>query len=951
MKYLSLLVPVFVLLGLRAESQSIKGKLTDLQDNRPLRGATLNLRLLSDTNQVRNAVSDSLGVFRFTDVPFDSFFISVSFIGYEEYRQIVALSDSMPNLDLGTLSIPKTSLQLSGVTIMSKTPPTQQKGDTIQYNASQYKVNPDATVEDLVKKAPGITVAKDGTVTAQGEQVRKVTIDGKDFFGDDASAALRNLPADIVDKIQVFDRLSDQAQFTGVDDGNAQKALNIVTKSGLKNGQFGRFYAGGGTDQRYQAGGNVSFFKGDRRISLVGLTNNINQQNFGSQDLLGVTSTASGRGGQGGGGRPGGGGGGGGQNNFQIGQQNGISRTNAIGVNYSDKWGKKVDVAGSYFFNNSNLVNDSRANTRNFVKPDSILVRTDTSMVRTHNYNNRANLRIEYKIDSSNTIIITPGFSYQRNKSLNNSFQVNAYELENGFLSSSANERNSVNNGWNFNNNILYRHAFAKKGRTISLNLAQSFNDRDGFTFQESFTRDANSKNDSVVQVIDNQTSGRTLSANIIYTEPVGVKGQLQFNYSPSITKNKGDKETFRFDQVTGEYSIFDSTQSNNLVNNYNTQTSGVTYRVGDRDNQFAAGVNYQYSTLESDQQLPFVSKINRNFSNILPNLQWRTKISARSSVRLFYRSSVSAPSVNQLQDVLDISNPLSVTRGNTDLKQQYTHTLNARYTFTNTQLGQSLFANIFVQKTNDYVTNAIFTAFNDSVLTPSFTLSRGGQLFRPVNLDGYYSVRSMLAFGQPVAFLKSNINLNAEFRYSRTPGLSNNTNTITNVYYYSGGVGVASNISEFVDFNLSYNVGYNRSINTLQPDLVISNVLRVAMVQFNLLNKKGWFIQNDMSNQVNSGLTTGFNQKFWLWNMAAGKKILANRRAEIKLSVFDLLKQNQSVTRTFDNAEIRDEQNTVLQRYFMLTFTYNLKNFGTAKSAGPNRERNPNFQPGGGRF
>ena len=206
-------------------------------------------------------------------------------------NNLLRLNDSIPDADLGNVLVPKKTTEIAGVTVVSKTPPVQQKGDTAQYNASQYKVNPDATTEDLIKKMPGITVDKDGTVTAQGEQVRKVTIDGRDFFGDDATAALRNLPSEIVDKIQVFDRLSDQAQFTGFDDGNSVKAINIVTKSGIKNGQFGRIYAGYGTDDRYSAGGNVSFFKGDRRISLVGNFNNINQQNFASQDLLGVTSS------------------------------------------------------------------------------------------------------------------------------------------------------------------------------------------------------------------------------------------------------------------------------------------------------------------------------------------------------------------------------------------------------------------------------------------------------------------------------------------------------------------------------------------------------------------------------------------------------------------------------------------------------------------------------------
>ena len=372
--------------------------------------------------------------------------------------------------------------EIGGVTVTASGAPTQQKGDTIQYNANQFKVNPDATVEDLVKKAPGITVDRDGTVTAQGEQVRKVTIDGRDFFGDDASAALRNLPADVVDKIQVFDRLSDQAQLTGVDDGNSQKAINIVTKAGMRDGQFGRMYVGYGTDDRYQAGGNVSFFKDNRRISIVGLANNINQQNFGSQDLLGVTSSSGGGGGrggpQGGGGRggPQGGGGnfGGGGQNFTIGQQNGISKTNAIGINFADKWGQKLDVSGSYFFNNSNLNNDRFTNRQSLAKPDSILFTDENALSRTNNYNHRINLRLEYRIDSSNTLMITPSLSFQKNKAVTSSMSQSYYDVTKGLVNQLENNRNSVNSGYNFNNNILYRHAFAKRGRSISVNLNTS---------------------------------------------------------------------------------------------------------------------------------------------------------------------------------------------------------------------------------------------------------------------------------------------------------------------------------------------------------------------------------------------------------------------------------------------------------------------------------------------
>lgn len=929
----------FVLIS---HSQTIKGKLVDLVDSRPLAGATLTLSSAKDSLKSKFAVSDSSGVFRFDNLDFDTYYVQVAFIGYEKYRQLATINDSTPSLDLGTIFVPKTSTTMTGITVTAKTPPAQQKGDTIQYNASQFKVNPDATVEDLVKKAPGITVDRDGTVTAQGEQVRKVTIDGRDFFGDDASAALRNLPAEIVDKIQVFDRLTDQAQFTGVDDGNAQKAINIVTKSGMQNGQFGRIYAGYGTDDRYNAGGNMSFFKKDRRISIVGLTNNVNQQNFGSQDLLGLTSSG-GRGG----GRGGWGGGGGG---FTIGQQSGISRTNALGINYSDRWGKKIQVSGSYFFNNSNLNNDRLTNSQSLAKPDSILFSDENSISRTNNYNHRVNFRMEYEIDSNNTIIVTPNISWQKNKARTTTDQLNYYNLATGQLSELLNSRNSVNDGVNFNNNFLYRHRFGKRGRTISLNLNTSFNNRDGETFQESYATyfGSGGKNDTLEQYTSNITKGRTVSTNIVYTEPIGKKGSLQLNYNPSFTSNKADQETFRFDNVTDKYSIFDTTLSNVFDNTYNRQNAGITYRVGDRDMNFSVGVNYQSSKLESEQVFPNRTNIDRGFRNVLPSMFFRMKLSAKSNIRLFYRTSVDPPSVNQLQNVINITNPLRVSTGNPELDQEYTHRFGGRYTFTNTRLGQSFFANVFAQMTNDYVTNAIYTAFQDSVLAPGIILYRGSQLTKPVNLDGYWSVRSFFTFGQPINAIKSNINLNAGLSYSTTPGLANGVKTKTEVYNYSAGAVIASNISEYVDFNISYSASFNQTRNEQQPQLNQNYVTQVAGMQFNLLSKSGWFLQNDLSNQTFTGLTEGYNPSFWLWNMAVGKKIFKNRRGELKASVFDLLKQNQSVSRNVSGLEIVDERNTVLQQYFMLTFTYSLKNFGKANTGRQSGNRGNWGGPGG---
>src|SRR5678816_4453177 len=246
-----LLATISILCSVGANAQSLKGRLVDPNSSKPLRRASVILTGLKDSTARFNTISDSSGRFEFRNLYSDSFLLRVSFVGYDEFKQIVGINSEA--LDLGTLFIPRSIKQLGEVVVVSKIPPVQQKGDTVEYNASHFKVNPDATAEDMVKKLPGVTVDRQGTVTAQGEQVRKVTIDGRDFFGDDATAALRNLPAEIIGKIQVFDRLSDQAQFTGFDDGSTLKALNIVTKANMRNGQFARIYAGYGTDDRYSS--------------------------------------------------------------------------------------------------------------------------------------------------------------------------------------------------------------------------------------------------------------------------------------------------------------------------------------------------------------------------------------------------------------------------------------------------------------------------------------------------------------------------------------------------------------------------------------------------------------------------------------------------------------------------------------------------------------------------
>lgn len=555
----------------------------------------------------------------------------------------------------------------------------------------------------------------------------------------------------------------------------------------------------------------------------------------------------------------------------------------------------------------------------------------ENSITNSNNYNHRVNLRMEYKMDSFNSFIFTPSMSFQKNSN-GSEVDGNRYDTLRNLISSTNYNRSSNTSGFNTNNNLLYRHAFAKKGRTLSVNIGIGANHKDGDILLQSVNKYYNllNPNDSIQQQTSQLVNGTNYSGNISYTEPVGKKGQLQFSYSPSVSKNKSDQQVNQFDKVTDKYALFDTSLSNKFDNTVTSHNAGISYRVGDKDNMFSIGLSYKSMELNSEQVFPEKTTVNKSFNNLLPNLMWRKKLSAKSNIRIMYRASTDAPSINQLQNVINNTNPLFLTTGNPDLKQQTSNLLSTRYTFTNTAKGQSFFANIYLQQVDNYVANATYIASKDSALSYGDTLYKGAQLTKPVNLNGYLSLRSFLTYAMPLKFIKSNINLNAGFTLAKTPGIVNYARSLTNNYTYSTGAVVSSNISEYVDFNLSYNVNFNVARNALLQQQNNNYTMQNAGLQLNLLSKSGWFIQNDVNNISYSGLSAGFNQSYWLWNAAIGKKFLKKQAGELKLSVFDLLKQNRSITRNVTDSYIEDVQNQVLTQYFMFTFSYKLKNFGT---------------------
>ncbi|WP_026463536.1 outer membrane beta-barrel protein [Adhaeribacter aquaticus] len=937
-----LITSLLLLIHFQVWSQTIPvtGTVVDGKDKSAMPGATVLLTRIPDSARTV-AITDGSGKFRM-EAQNGRFVLKISFLGYVSLQRPVQVTGPV---DLGTLSLNNNTNQLREVEVIGRAPVGEQKGDTAQFNARAFKTNPDATAEDMVQKMPGVTM-ENGQVKAQGENVGRVLVDGREFFGDDAAATLRNLPAEVVDKIQVFDQQSDQARMTGFNDGNTIKTINIVTRPNFRNGKFGKVYAGAGDDGRYQAGGNLNIFKGDQRISILGQSNSINQQNFSSEDLVGVMAGAGGGGRRGGGGRgaggggngggPGGFGGGGGGNfgggagNFQVPQAGGINTTHALGINYSDKWGKKITVTGSYFANRTD--NKSNQSTfRDYITTTGDTTYADNQINSSTNMNHRANLRLEYNIDSANTIFFRPRLSFQTNNG--SSSLTGETNSAVSLVNATSNLFNSNLTGYNLAGELIYRHLFPKKGRSISLGINSSLNNNNGENQLDATNRYSSEMGNSTIIQRQQSTlvkNGYMLSPNITYTEPLSQRSQLQLNYTATFQQNDSDKRTYDYSNAEESYSELNTTLSNSFISQNPQQQVGVGYRFQAQKYNFFTRVAYQYSRLENEALYPTALQFEKTFNNVVPFAMFQYNFTRQKNLRVFYRSNTNTPSVDQLQNVYDISNPLQPRIGNPDLDQSFQNNVTMRYSASNVNKSSTFFALVSGNTVQNSIVNRTFTAPEDVVdNTGTVIVKRGTIVSQPVNLDGQYSITSFLTYGIPVKIIKSNLNFNLSGMFNHSPGLIRNQLNFSDSRTLGGGLTISSNISERLDFTISSNSSFNHTTNTLSANSQFFN--QNSRARLNWIFWKDFVFQTDLTQLRYTGLTAGFNQNFTLWNLSLGKKLFTDKRGDIRISVFDALKQNNSIQRNITPNYIEDVRSLVLQRYFMLTFTYNIRSFGLA--------------------
>jgi hypothetical protein len=904
-------------------AQAVTGTVQSATDKSSLPGASVVLKRAA-SDAVLSTMTDGKGDFRFEKVTSGSYTLEVRFLGFDMLTRTVQVEQAPVNL--GVLGLQEQNTRLSEVQVIGRAPLGEMKGDTSQFNAKAFKTAPDASAEDLVTKMPGVQV-QDGRIQAQGEEVRQVMIDGKRYTGEDVTSAMRNISSDMIENVQIFDAQSDQAAFSGFEDGNRLKTINFITRKESRQGYTGKISAGYGTDDRYMAGAAINFFNNDRRITVTGLTNNINMFDFS----VGETPGGGMRGRRGG---------------WGGGPPIGIINTNNFGINYQDKWGKKIDVGANYNYTNRDIVNN-QYRFRDFVSDQAGLQYTENANNRDLEDGHRLGMRLQYNINSNNRLLVTPTLSFQNNDSFTGR-NARTFDLE-GTLSESLNRASSDNQNFSFNNNILYSKRFGDSGRilTTSLNTSVSNVDGDGYQFEETLNFQDPERNVLRDQYIRLDRANFNWTAGTNYSQRLGEKSRWLVEYTIGNQMRDSDRRTYDYEEATGDYTILNRPLSSTFKSDYLSQNVGPSYQFQDDKARFQLNARYQYATLNSDSEFPVVLPLKRHFNNFLPSAEYEYKFSKSQNLTVNFRTNTNVPSVEQLQEVLDISNPLQARIGNAALEQDYQSRMNIRYRNFNAETNRVFFIGMFGTMTNNYVANSVYTGTMPEGIAEGYELRPGARLSRPENMDGFWNVRSFFNYGQPLNFISSNFNVNGSVGYSRIPGKIDDQINYANNTNLGAGFNISSNISEKIDFTVSTFSSYNIVSNTLRTTQNNNFFNQNTSVRYNWILWKDLVYRTELNHQYNSGLSAGVDNSFLLWNMSVGKKVLKDKKGEISLSVNDLLKQNLSVRRNITESFVEDVQSTVLQRYFMLTFSYNIRSFAATPAPEGGEQRGPGMYRG----
>lgn len=924
MKYLIFVLGLLFLSITIASAQksglTLKGRLADSLQKQRVSEATVSLVKSSDSSLVGFTRTDSVGRFSFHNLNPGKYRLSASQVNFHPQWVNVEIAG---DLDLGSVLMKDKSI-MEEVTVKAQRPPVVVNGDTLEFNAESFKTKPNAVVEDMLKKMPGVEVEKDGSIKVNGKRISRVLVNGRDFFNGDPKMATRNLSADAIDKVQVFEKPSDQSEFTGIDDGNKTPTINLKLKKDKKNAAFGKASLAAGTKDRYDGQFNINKFNGDQQLSAIGMANNTNRQGFSIMDMLNFSGQS----------RKMMSGGGArivinNENDDEFGlpvaginNRQGITQTIAGGLNYNDVWKKKTDVNASYFYNNLTLDN-TRNTTRQNILPGNEFTYLQNSSTRNKTSSNRFNFSVDHKIDSFNSIKLSSVFGYQNG----NNEKKNDYQslvpgdkmLNNGF----SNTRNSTE-GYVTSQELLYRHKFGKKGRTLSLTGNMQYNDSRGRGAQNAINNFYNNGNIDRRDTLDQQTTLNSLTqsygVNASYTEPLSKRSLLEFRGFYNTSMGNLNRKTYDYNKVSDKHDRLNKTLSNAFENTYNYMGGGVSVRAQQKKYGYSVGANLQYAELNSHLK-DSAFRVKQHFTNLLPIANFNYNFSRTKTLRLDYSTSTSQPTAKQLQPVQDISDPLNVIAGNPELKQSYTHTASLQF-----------FNAIPAQQKNLFVF-LNYTALANAIVYSDQITASGARTSMPVNANGVYSLNANVDRGFRIKKLNTRVDVGLNAGYNQSVNFINNAKNKTRTLSVMPRINAGYSYKELLELNIGARVSYNNARYSLQPSLNNNYWRQVYEMDATLNLPAGITVGTEFSYSAYTGRSNGYNTRIALWNASISKQVLKSKKGEVKLSAFDLLNQNIGVDRNGNSTYVEDVQYKTLQRYFTLGFTYSLQKAG---SGGP---------------
>lgn len=927
MKNLTLTLALFlVCAAAAAQSLTIRGKVALADDPLPAIGALAKLNAADSAkiNQKGRVVaSDVNGAFSLVSREKKNA-VTVSYMGYKD-KTVEVAPDAKGTVNLGTITLEPQAEMIENVKIVGDATMAKIIGDTTQYNAAAFKTNPDASAEDLLKKMPGVTTDENGKVQSQGQTISKVLVNGKEFFESDPSAALKNLPVDAVESMQIYDAQSDDAKFSGFDDGERIRTVNIVTKAGVNNSIFGKAYGGGGIyapgaevldrSMRYAGGLGLNIWRGDHRFTIIAQANNVNNQGFTLSDVGASSSRRGGRGRIGSGGTD--------ISGFSTSTRGGIQQSYMAGFNYNGTFSEKFKMSAAYMYNG---VGADIWNARDQQYLTTPRVYQDTTSSTAFQNSHSLSIRTEWNPNENNRITFNPSLSY------NNNFgdkSTSSLTFLDGALSNTSRNIYSTNlERMSGSADLWWQHSFGKSGRTLSLGGVIEGRHDEGARTQlsqySSFDLNNQAVYDTIRQIGTVWGSGYTVTGSATYTEPISKSSRLSLNYSINYDRSISDKKGWNWDKLMQDYALLDTTTTNYFNRDYTTHVAGLGYNYTlAKKLTLAATVNYQYATMNNDQVSPNAAQTGMNtynFEAVLPSLRISFTPSKGENLNFNYNATSIFPSVNQLQDVLDVDNPLQVSKGNPNLRQSYSNNLSLRYSMANLEKNINFSVMGMGNMTSDYISTHRRFLTQDTVVNGT-TLVRGAQFSEPVNLDGYVNARVFANFGFGIKPIKSNLNFSLMYSFARTPSIEDGVNYMSYSNRIGGSVSLTSNISENIDFTLFYRPSVNLTeAGTGRFDRYYGHNVGAFV---NVIFLKYFFVNVDATWNNSFGTQESYTQHFALLNAAVGAKFLKNRQAEVRLACYDLLDQNRSFYTQSNDTYIQTTTQNILRQYFMLSFTY----------------------------